>query len=246
MRAPDTRQLVDIDALPARISDIPRRIAARSPDAPALLEAGRCVSYAQLVRQVDQYAALLRELGVRAGDRVMAVGENSVAQVALIFACASIDAWTVNVNARLAERELAAIREHCHPRRVLYTSATSPEAAAHAARDGATALGELMAGALNEACEPEPVEAGAGQVAALIYTTGTTGRPKGVMLTHRNLLFVAAVSSTLRGLVPTDRAYGVLPISHVYGLASVMLGTLYAGACLQLAPKFSADAMLRA
>jgi long-chain acyl-CoA synthetase len=72
----------------------------------------------------------------------------------------------------------------------------------------------------------------ADQVAALIYTTGTTGNPKGVMLTHRNLLFIAAVSSTLRGLTPGDRAYGVLPITHVYGLASVMLGTLYAGACL--------------
>ena len=66
------------------------------------------------------------------------------------------------------------------------------------------------------------------------------------MLTHRNLLFIAAVSSTLRGLTPHDRAYGVLPISHVYGLASVMLGTLYAGACLYLAPRFSAAAMLRA
>jgi acyl-CoA synthetase (AMP-forming)/AMP-acid ligase II len=50
----------------------------------------------------------------------------------------------------------------------------------------------------------------------------------------------------LRGLTPQDRAYGVLPISHVYGLASVMLGTLYAGACLYLAPRFSAAAMLRA
>ncbi|MFL6673103.1 MAG: class I adenylate-forming enzyme family protein [Massilia sp.] len=238
--------MIDLDTLPARISDVPRRIAARTPDAPALREAGRCVSYADLVRQVDQYAALLRDLGVRPGDRLMVVGENSVAQVALIFACASIDAWMVNVNARLSGRELAAIRAHCRPRRVLYTSAVSPEAAAHAAHDGATALGELMAGALDQECEPEPVDAGGGQVAALIYTTGTTGRPKGVMLTHRNLLFVAAVSSTLRGLTAHDRAYGVLPISHVYGLASVMLGTLYAGACLQLAPKFSAADMLRA
>jgi acyl-CoA synthetase (AMP-forming)/AMP-acid ligase II len=124
--------------------------------------------------------------------------------------------------------------------------ATSPEARQHAACDRAEAYGALMAGALNEACFPEAVEPGNAQVAALIYTTGTTGNPKGVMLTHRNLLFVAAVSSTLRGLTAQDRAYGVLPISHVYGLASVMLGTLYAGACLYLAPRFSSAAMLRA
>jgi acyl-CoA synthetase (AMP-forming)/AMP-acid ligase II len=66
------------------------------------------------------------------------------------------------------------------------------------------------------------------------------------MLSHRNLLFVAAVSSRLRGLVPQDRAWGVLPISHVYGLTSVMLGTLSAGACLQLAPRFTPDGMLAA
>jgi acyl-CoA synthetase (AMP-forming)/AMP-acid ligase II len=82
--------------------------------------------------------------------------------------------------------------------------------------------------------------------AALVYTTGTTGNPKGVMLSHRNLLFVAAVSSRLRGLAPGDLAYGVLPISHVYGLTSVLLGTLYAGACLQLAPRFTPQAMLDA
>jgi acyl-CoA synthetase (AMP-forming)/AMP-acid ligase II len=64
------------------------------------------------------------------------------------------------------------------------------------------------------------------------------------MLTHANLLFVAATSGALRGLTPADRASGVLPISHVYGLTSVMLGTLYAGACLHLMPRFSAAALL--
>jgi long-chain acyl-CoA synthetase len=233
-------------ALPDRISAIVRERAAQAPDAPALHEDGRTWTYGQLAAQVDAHAALLRDLGVRPGDRVMVVGENCVAQVALIFAAADLDAWIVNVNARLSADEIASIRAHSGARRVLYTVATSPEAQQHAARDGAAAHGTLMAGALNEACEPEPLKPGNGQVAALIYTTGTTGNPKGVMLTHRNLLFIAAVSSTLRKLAPQDRAYGVLPISHVYGLASVMLGTLFAGACLVLAPRFSAAAMLRA
>ena len=86
----------------------------------------------------------------------------------------------------------------------------------------------------------------ANQVGALIYTTGTTGDPKGVMLTHRNLLFIARVSSALRRLAPGDRVYGALPISHVYGLASVCLGTLYAGACLQLEARFSPRAFAHA
>jgi len=104
-----------------------------------------------------------------------------------------------------------------------------------------------MIGPLNQFCRlQEAYASSAEQIAALIYTTGTTGNPKGVMLTHRNLLFIAAVSSTLRGLTPADRAWGVLPITHVYGLASVMLGTLYAGACLYLCPRFTPDALLKA
>jgi long-chain acyl-CoA synthetase len=233
-------------ALPARIDAIVRVRAAASPDAVALSEAGHAVSYAALAQAIDARAELLRTLGVRGGDRVMVVGENCVDQVALIFACATLDAWSVTVNARLSGAEIDNLRAHSGARRVLYLAAVSPEARAHAERDGASAHGELLVGALNADCTPEPVRTGNDQVAALIYTTGTTGHPKGVMLTHRNLLFIAAVSSTLRGLTPADRAYGVLPISHVYGLASVMLGTLYAGACVCLAPRFSATAMLRA
>lgn len=232
-------------ALPARLSDIVRLGAARAPHAPALREGARGWTYGQLAGAVDAHAALLRAHGVRAGDRVMIVGENCLAMVALIFAAAAIDAWSVSVNARLSAPEIDKIGQHSGARRVCYTAA-SPAAAAHAARAGALAHGEIMLGALNADCAPEPVAAGNAQVAALVYTTGTMGEPKGVMLSHRNLLFIATVSSRLRGLAPTDRAYGVLPISHVYGLASVMLGTLCAGACLHLAPRFSAEALLAA
>ncbi|VXC58675.1 class I adenylate-forming enzyme family protein [Massilia sp. 9I] len=220
--------MIDPSSLPPRISDIVRRHAARTPDAPALVEGARTWSYGELQCEVERHAQQLRELGVRGGDRVMLVSENCVAQVALLFAIASLDAWSVNVNARLSEGELATIRAHCMPRCVLYPAAQ----------------GEVNAGPLDPSTVPEPVQPDGGQVAALVYTTGTTGQPKGVMLTHANLLFVAATSSSLRGLQPSDVASGVLPITHVYGFTSVMLGTLYAGACLQLAPRFSAKALL--
>ncbi|NVI81547.1 class I adenylate-forming enzyme family protein [Janthinobacterium sp. BJB401] len=237
--------------LPARLSAIPAYWAARAPDAPALHEGGRHWTYTQLQHGVENAAQLLRQLDVRAGDRLMVVGENGALQVALIFAAASIDAWIVNVNARLSAREIDTIATHSSARRVLFLAGASPEAAAHAARRGASAftvdgMGELLAGELNAAAIAEDTVPGNEQVAALIYTTGTTGQSKGVMLTHRNLLFIAAVSSTLRGLTRTDRAYGVLPISHVYGLASVALGTLYAGAALYLVPRFSVDGLLSA
>ncbi len=194
-------------------------------DAPALIDLGRTWTYAQLRHEVAQQAALLRAAGVRPGDRVMVISENCAAQVALLFAIARIDAWIVNVNARLSSGELAAIAAHCDARLVVTLAA-----------------GAAQFGALNVHCVPEPDL----DVAALIYTTGTTGAPKGVMLTRANLLFVAQASSTLRAVVSLDRAYGVLPISHVYGLTSVLLGTLYAGACVVLEARFTPAALLAA
>ena len=240
-----------LDSLPARLSAIPARWAAQTPDAPALHEGGRHWTYAQLQHAVEDAARLLRELEVRAGDRLMVVGENCALQVALIFAAASIDAWIVNVNARLSSREIDTIAAHSTARRVLYLHGSSKEAADHAARHGAAVatvdgMGDLMAGALNQDAVAEDTVPGNEQVAALIYTTGTTGQSKGVMLTHRNLLFIAATSGKLRGLTQLDRVYGVLPISHVYGLASVALGTLHAGAALYLVPRFSVDGLLSA
>jgi acyl-CoA synthetase (AMP-forming)/AMP-acid ligase II len=235
-------------ALPARIDAIVRAHARATPHAPALKEDGRTLDYAGLADEIDACAAWLRGLGVQAGERVMLVSENCIAQVAALFAIASLDAWFVNVNARLTPPELEAIRGHCGARVVLYTAA-SPDAAAHAARAGAHQHGELMASVHLDSGAPEPMTTqptAAGSPAALVYTTGTTGNPKGVMLSHRNLLFVAAVSSRLRGLAPGDLAYGVLPVSHVYGLTSVLLGTLYAGACLRLVPRFTPRAMLDA
>ena len=123
--------------LPARLSAIPIYWAMRAPDAPALHEAGRSWTYAQLQHSVEDAVQLLRRLGVRAGDRLMVVGENSALQVALIFAAASIDAWIVNVNARLSAREIDTIAAHSSARRVLFLAGASPEAAAHAARLGA-------------------------------------------------------------------------------------------------------------
>jgi acyl-CoA synthetase (AMP-forming)/AMP-acid ligase II len=173
--------------------------------------------------------------------------------VALLFAIARVDAWAVLVNARLSSREIDAIRDHCAPRRSIYLLHVSADARDHALRHGAVetmtipGVGDVQVGPLHATCQPEPVTADpALQVAVLLYTTGTTGDPKGVLLTHRNLLFIARVSSTLRRLDARDRVFGVLPISHVYGLASVCLGSLYAGACVQLEARYSPAAMAHA
>jgi long-chain acyl-CoA synthetase len=83
-------------------------------------------------------------------------------------------------------------------------------------------------------------------VAALIYTTGTTGRPKGVMLSHGNLLFVARECAEVRNLGPDDRVYAVLPISHILGLTGVLISSLLSGAQVHLTARFDPVAALAA
>lgn len=226
------------------ITDIVAHWALREPDRLALIEGERRWSYGALQTAIEAAAGWLNNTGVRAGDRVMLVCENSCAAVAMYFACTTIGAWPVLANARLSARELQDIAVHCQPRCIVFDTAASPQAAAHAKQHGASHhrledVGEIALGALNQAASAEPDEANpAERVAALIYTTGTTGKPKGVMLTHRNLLFVAGATAEARRLSPADRVYATLPITHTLGLTGVMLGALLAGATVHIAARF--------
>jgi acyl-CoA synthetase (AMP-forming)/AMP-acid ligase II len=236
--------------LPERISDVIKPWAERTPQQPALVEASGAWSYAELASAVAEARRRLLDSGVRPGDRVMLVCENSRAFVAILLALAEIDAWPALVNARLSAREIDEIRDHCGARRVVYTTNVSHHAREHAKRHGAVtqevaSLGQIALGPLNETVQSESVDDDVAQrIGALIYTSGTTGLPKGVMLTHRNLLFVAAVSAEIRSLSPEDRLYGVLPMSHAVGLSVVLLGSLLSGATLYLAARFDPVAAL--
>ncbi len=248
---PDTFASSLLANLPARIDTLPARIAAQAPTRIALIDDFSRLTYEALANTVSACTERLRAHGVRGGDRVMIVGENGIAYVVLLLAVAALDAWPLLCNARISAAELNAIRDHAQPRCAIYTVDASPDAAAHARGDAAKvawtdlALGAIAVSDIDPDSAAEPVQTDpALQCAALIYTTGTTGTPKGVRLSHRNLMFIAAVSSALRRVGADDIAYGVLPISHVYGLTSVCLGTLYAGGTLRLAARFTPEAVL--
>ena len=236
--------------LPDRISDVIKPFARDNPDHPALVQDNVTWTYGELAAVVADTVVILKFYDIRPGDRVMIVSENSLALVALIFAVSEIDAWSVVVNPRLSAREVDLIREHSGARRAFYTTEVSEAARQHAERHDAEiavlrGLGTLGVGPLNRDTVPEPVETDRSrQVAALLYTSGTTGNPKGVMLTHRNLLFSAKVVGAQRE--PTDKAYCVLPISHIVGYSNILIASLMAGATVQLVPRFDPAALVSA
>ena len=240
-----------LESLPNRIHQVLEHHVGATPDSVALVEDGDMLTYRQFDRAVSGTAEALREFGIRAGDRVLIVSENCISLACLLFAASRLDAWAIVANPRLSPRELDQIREHSGARRVFFTADVSDEAAAHASRLEAEIgdIGPLFGigfSALNEDTVAEPVEVdGANQVAVLIYTSGTTGTPKGVMLTHRNLLFSAKTTALHRNMTSADNQYCVLPISHIVGI-SLLIMTLMVGARVRLVVKYSPAALVKA
>jgi len=240
-----------LDGLPNRIHEVMDRHVVATPDRPALVDDGTMLTYRALDRSVRLVAETLRALGIRAGDRMMIVSENSIPLACLLLAASRLDAWAIVVNPRLSPREVDQIRDHSGARRAFFTADVSQEAAAHATRYGAPVqdvgpLHGIGVSALREETSTEPVEVdGAKQVAVLIYTSGTTGTPKGVMLTHRNLLFSAKGTAALRNMTADDVQYCVLPISHIVGI-SLLTMTLMVGATVRLVAKYEPAALVKA
>jgi acyl-CoA synthetase (AMP-forming)/AMP-acid ligase II len=224
------------------IGDLLARSAALFPDRPALQTHRQSLSYRELAEVVRATTQDLRRQGLGRGDRILIVGTNGVRDVALLFALTTLGAWPVLVSARIAPLQLDAIIRHCEPRVVLFVGEEQDDARRLALLRSAEAI--PFSAFSDVWCEryvatPEavpPTERDA-DVAALIYTSGSTGTPKAVMLSHRNLVYIALTQQRLRRYTQLDKTYCPLPIAHVGALGILMCVTA-AGACLYLAERF--------
>ena len=212
---------------------------AADPERVFIEELTRQWRMAELAAMADVLTEELRALGVVRGDRVLVVAENSPQHVGLIVACSRLGAWSCGVNARMSVGEIASITQRCDPRVVYFTTETSRAAQAHA--DGtqvqASAVPGLRHGATRKKAQAaaEPL---ASRVASLIFTSGSTGVPKGVMISHEGLIQFAKVSTDSRQLGPDDRAYAYVPMTHIFGLGTVLLSGLYSGSTLLMRNQF--------
>ncbi|KWB11966.1 o-succinylbenzoate--CoA ligase [Burkholderia cepacia] len=223
----------------ARIHELLDRWLSEAPARPFIHLRDRSLSYADVGALADALERELRDDGVRSGDRVLVVAENCAEHAALLIACSRVGAWSCGVNARMAPGEVDAFAGKADARVLYFTSGVSPAAGAHAARHEAlpSCVNGLARSAVHVAArvEPEPL---ASDVAAVIFTSGTAGAPKGVMMTHRGVLHFARVSAESRALGPDDRVYAYAPMTHIFGLGTVLLASLHAGAALEMRPQF--------
>lgn len=193
-------------------------------------------SWADFKAASEAAADVLRDHGVRSGDRVVLLVENCAAALAFLYGTSRLGASVIPFNARQTPAELQRVLDHAEPAAVVMTSAVSDAAAKHAERMGARLVNGAFGAVHMVALKGTPEDSD--DVAVILYTTGTTGAPKGVMLTHSNMRFGGRASANLRWMVPEDLIFGVLPISHVFGLASVVTASSHCGAELLLESRF--------
>ena len=192
------------------------------PDLPAVGQGPRVArSYGQLAGRAARLAGALHRLGLKPGDRVAVVAKNCIEYVETIFAIWHGGFAAVPANAKLHGRELGYILEHSGARVCFATPGLDTEVAPHApaSLERLIVIGGREYDALF-AAQPAPVTPREGSdLAWLFYTSGTTGRPKGAMLTHRNLAQASfAYLTDVDATTPGDSVLHAAPMSHGSGL----------------------------
>jgi acyl-CoA synthetase (AMP-forming)/AMP-acid ligase II len=190
----------------------------------AIIDGDRCISYGELSELAARYATLLRSLDTEPGDRIALLAPRSIETVAAFFGAQLAGAVTVFISDRLRAHQIAHIVADADVAAVLTTARLRPllrvsSIAPHRVLDvGSPASGPSVSGA-------RPIGK---DLALLAYTSGSTGPPKGVMLTHDALMAGAAIVADYLGLTSADRTMALLPWSFDYGLNQV-LSTFYVG-----------------
>ena len=228
--------------------DIPTVLAARARQRgahPFLVWApfegpGREWTYAQFAEEVARVAGGLATRGVRAGDRVILHMENCPEHLVAWFACLHVGAVCVNTNAASAGPEL----EYFARMTDAVGALTQPQFAPLLTTHCPDLKWVIATGDAFDALRAEPLPCRPADPAApatIMFTSGTTSRPKGVLWTHANAMWGGQMGAMQQGLRPADVYQVFLPLCHVVGLSWSVLSAFWAGATIVLQPKFSAS-----
>ncbi len=236
-------------ARPPHVLAMLHRARDAAPDSEALVDGDRRFTYAGLSETVDSLASALAAEGLAQGDRIAIVMANRWEFIVILLAALRLDAIAVPVNVREQTPELTHILAHSGATFVVYDARAadrlpSPRAIPEVRRwfdveDKAfAALLACPQAALPEAATDEEA------TAILLYTSGTTGRPKGARLTHLGLVHAALHYGYGMHLGPGERSVLAVPASHVTGIAAIIMAMLGCGGCTVILRSFSAAGFL--
>ncbi|AEH47621.1 class I adenylate-forming enzyme family protein [Parageobacillus thermoglucosidasius] len=236
------------------ISELLARNARKFPDKTAIIDGNEELSYAEVDRTVNRLASSLARLGIRQGDKVILYMPNTKEFVFAYFAALRLGAIVVPANARLTASEVQYILHHSEAKAVIAHEWICGQIAplvgqgnvvwikTGEAADGWVSMADLIA-----AGSPAPVVCPLNEAdeATILYTSGTTGRPKGVLFTNRNIFAVATMMVIEAKMDRHSRILHMMPLSHSAPLHLFFVGGTYVGATHVLAPAFSPEALLQ-
>lgn len=223
----------------------------RGPDALALIDGDVRLSYRDLAGQVERLAAGMAARGVAPWDRVALLLGNRPEFVITLFAAARLGAIAVPLSIREQAPGLRYMLENSGTKLLIHEAELADWLPQDWGRDRCVAVGEAMPGGATFAAlleervaAPPPYRPSEEDVAVILYTSGTTGRPKGAMLTHINIAHSVMHYALCRGLGPEDRALLAVPASHGIGLIGMLLTMVHVGGSTVLMRAFKARRFL--
>lgn len=245
---------------PQNLDRMLAQVAAARGTAPALADPQRVLSYDAMQTRLGALAAGLAAQGVRPGERVAVFAGNSADFVVALFAIWRLGAIAVPIGIRQTAAELTYMLNHCGAAAVLFDSGLAPQLPAAdavpsvrlwAAIDDGTPLPEGAPPgtlALDDLCRhpalTEAPQTDGQDVACIMYTSGTTGRPKGAMLSHLGFYHTARHYERRFGYRPDDRMLLVIPGTHISGLLATIMTMMLVGGCVICRRQFRAAEVL--
>jgi fatty-acyl-CoA synthase len=228
----------------------------RTPTSPAIVEphTGKTFTYAELDRRANRAAhTLAARHGVRRGDRVALLAQNRAEHFELLFACAKLGAMLAPLNWRLAPAELDVVLADADARVLYYDRELAPAVArlrgplpSLVAFDEPDAGGERWEQLIAQASDAPAGDAEVSLEDALLlcYTSGTTGRPKGALLSHRQILFNSLSTAMAIDLTRQDSTLVFMPLFHTGGMNVLATPLLHHGGRVVVMPAFDAERVL--
>jgi long-chain acyl-CoA synthetase len=226
--------------------------AARNPDGEALVCGINRISWREAVRRSAQIAAGFGKLGLKRGDRIAVLLGNRIEFPLIMFAAAHAGLVTVLLSTRQQKPEIAYVLTDCGARLLIHETALSdrlpdardvPELAHRVAvsDEGASPFAALADNAPAQA----PAEIGEEDTAMILYTSGTTGRPKGAMLAHCNVIHSAMIFAACLELTAADRSIAAVPLAHVTGVVANIMSMARCAGALIIVAEFKAAEYLK-
>ncbi len=249
--ASSSRPLSPLD----NVGDWPARWARRRPSQPALADDERQLDWLHLDARIARLAGWLTREGIGPGDRVAILLANRSAHLELVFAAARIGAISLPVNLRLSPREIAFLLDDCEPAALFFESdrLRAVEKAGASARKAPRLLVAVGGAADQYERELERAPCYTGSLPVhpddpmmLMYTSGTTGTPKGALLPHRKALYNSLNAELFFGIRESDHVLVVAPLFHSLGLQILSLPMIYGGGRITLQRHFDAARVWKA